>query len=491
MRRKSTKKTRAVKTKHIKSSAGKSAKRSRTTNASKTADENMDSVEARAKRRAARRNRKGFLNYFFDDKPSTDKNAKQKPNSTKSSGKKPKSDQVVPKKSITKRLAAFVSAKWAALLNIRKRQKFSAFKQVVPAKKLSSSIKRRILMYGGAGLLAVAIVLLIVLVPGRDDTLGDAELALAETADITSLPTDVPSTPIPTSTLVPTPIPTTSPTPIPTTTPAPTPSATPIPTTTPAPTPSPTPKPTPTPPPAVSMSEMTAYYRVEADLYYNQAGYSTNYYEYTDEEMHILAQVIHKEARGETLEGMIAVGNVVMNRVLNTSYFNGTITAVVVDSGQFAYNPATVPSTACKTAARMVLDDQKWVVAQHVYFFKTSDHPWGSKTFYKKIDHHYFYSYPYSGRNNNNNVPPELFERTFEWPRYGCKPGTRVRRVQTMLHALGYDVSADGWFGMGTKEALQAFQSDKGLTTDGVAGPTTLEKLIRAYGVDKYQADFL
>ena len=206
----------------------------------------------------------------------------------------------------------------------------------------------------------------------------------------------------------------------------------------------------------------------------------------------VMAQVIHKEARGETLEGMIAVGNVVMNRVLNSVKFTpNTITAVVVESGQFAYNPDTVPSTACKTAARMVLDDQKWVVAQHVYFFKTSDHPWGTKTLYKKIDHHYFYSYPYPGRNNNGNVPPELFERTFEWPRYGCKPGTRVRRVQTMLHALGYDVLADGWFGMGTKEALEAFQSDNGLTSDGVAGPSTLEKLIREYGVDKYQKDFL
>ena len=192
------------------------------------------------------------------------------------------------------------------------------------------------------------------------------------------------------------------------------------------------------------------------------------------------------------MEGKIAVGNVIMNRVLNPNYFGSTITAVVTAPRQFtAYSPDRVPKAESWTAARIVLDDQKWVVAQHVYFFKPRGGDWGRNTFYVQIGHHYFYSYNYTGRNNNGNIPAALFERTYEWPRYGCKPGTRVRRVQTMLHALGYDVSADGWFGISSKEALEAFQSDKGLTADGVAGPSTIEKLIRAYGVEKYQTDFL
>ncbi len=63
--------------------------------------------------------------------------------------------------------------------------------------------------------------------------------------------------------------------------------------------------------------------------------------------------------------------------------------------------------------------------------------------------------------------------------------------MQAMLNALGYTAGADGWFGIGTQEALEAFQTDKGLNADGVAGPMTIEALIRAYGEDKYKRDFL
>ena len=60
-----------------------------------------------------------------------------------------------------------------------------------------------------------------------------------------------------------------------------------------------------------------------------------------------------------------------------------------------------------------------------------------------------------------------------------------------MLASLGYSVSADGYFGIGTKEALEKFQSDHGLTSDGVAGQATLKKLINTYGFDKYLDNFV
>jgi spore germination cell wall hydrolase CwlJ-like protein len=41
------------------------------------------------------------------------------------------------------------------------------------------------------------------------------------------------------------------------------------------------------------------------------------------------------EARGQTLEGKIAVANVVMNRVLNKRAFANTIKDVVTAPGQF------------------------------------------------------------------------------------------------------------------------------------------------------------
>ena len=67
-----------------------------------------------------------------------------------------------------------------------------------------------------------------------------------------------------------------------------------------------------------------------------------------------------------------------------------------------------------------------------------------------------------------------------------------MKRIQIMLNTLGYGIeSTDGYFGIGTKNALIQFQKDKGLEADGVAGTATVKALISAYGVDKYCTDFL
>lgn len=56
--------------------------------------------------------------------------------------------------------------------------------------------------------------------------------------------------------------------------------------------------------------------------------------------------------------------------------------------------------------------------------------------------------------------------------------GQNVRMLQTALKNLGYYTgSIDGDFGVGTETAVRAFQSQHGLTVDGVAGTRTLEKL--------------
>tara|TARA_Y100001937_G_scaffold20441_1_gene28464 strand:- start:6787 stop:7668 length:882 start_codon:yes stop_codon:yes gene_type:complete len=54
--------------------------------------------------------------------------------------------------------------------------------------------------------------------------------------------------------------------------------------------------------------------------------------------------------------------------------------------------------------------------------------------------------------------------------------GSRGEGVKIMQEALGLD--ADGIFGRGTERALKLWQTDNGLTPDGVAGPMTMEKLI-------------
>lgn len=55
---------------------------------------------------------------------------------------------------------------------------------------------------------------------------------------------------------------------------------------------------------------------------------------YTKDEVYLLAAIIHCEARGESYEGQVAVGAVVLNRVKSDS-FPDTIKEVIYQKGQF------------------------------------------------------------------------------------------------------------------------------------------------------------
>ncbi|MCC3143899.1 cell wall hydrolase [Halanaerobium sp. Z-7514] len=55
---------------------------------------------------------------------------------------------------------------------------------------------------------------------------------------------------------------------------------------------------------------------------------------FDEEEVHVLASIIHAEARGESYKGKVAVGAVVLNRVYDPA-FPDTIKEVVYQSGQF------------------------------------------------------------------------------------------------------------------------------------------------------------
>lgn len=244
--------------------------------------------------------------------------------------------------------------------------------------------------------------------------------------------------------------------------------------------------------PPINVDKEVQSFKVEAKLYYNDMGYSSNYYKYTDEELYMLAQVIHAEARGEGTEGMIAVGNVVMNRVISRGFPGNTIKDVVTRPGQFAYNPNTRPGVASKIAARQVLDFQVWVIPQNIYFFKVSSSKsnWGSHKYEFNIGAHAFYSDNYSGRFRGDSIPPALYERTYKWPTLGCKREDRVYKLQYMLNKLGYNVKADKYFGQDTKDAIIEFQNKKGLKDDGVAGPATLKALIYEFGLQNYYQKF-
>ena len=55
--------------------------------------------------------------------------------------------------------------------------------------------------------------------------------------------------------------------------------------------------------------------------------------------------------------------------------------------------------------------------------------------------------------------------------------GEDVRQVQQALANAGINITVDGVFGPGTKQAVEQFQSMRGLTVDGVVGPKTLRLL--------------
>lgn len=55
--------------------------------------------------------------------------------------------------------------------------------------------------------------------------------------------------------------------------------------------------------------------------------------------------------------------------------------------------------------------------------------------------------------------------------------GNDVKALQWLLTARGFSTTADGNFGSGTKSKVQSFQSSRGLTADGIVGPNTWNKL--------------
>ena len=76
-------------------------------------------------------------------------------------------------------------------------------------------------------------------------------------------------------------------------------------------------------------------------------------------------------------------------------------------------------------------------------------------------------------------VPPlEPFEQVWQTLKKGSY-SSQVRSLQLKLIELGYlSGEADGAFGEGTETALKKYQSDHGLTADGIATPEFMEKLI-------------
>ena len=65
--------------------------------------------------------------------------------------------------------------------------------------------------------------------------------------------------------------------------------------------------------------------------------------------------------------------------------------------------------------------------------------------------------------------------------------GKKVKEVQNMLNKLGYNISVDGIYGLGTKSTVKTFQTNNGLKVDGVVGESTYKALKERTTDIKYQ----
>lgn len=121
---------------------------------------------------------------------------------------------------------------------------------------------------------------------------------------------------------------------------------------------------------------------------------------YNSEDLEWLARVISAESRGEPLEGQIAVGNVVLNRVQHKNYPN-TVKEVVFDRNYgVQFEPienGTIyhePTALSVIAAKLCLEGAN-VVEDCIYFFAPalSSGSWivRNADFFKSIGCHRFY----------------------------------------------------------------------------------------------------
>ena len=116
---------------------------------------------------------------------------------------------------------------------------------------------------------------------------------------------------------------------------------------------------------------------------------------YSESEVNLLAKVISAEARGESYEGQVAVGAVVLNRVAHPS-FPDTLSGVIYQNGAFScvndsnwYQPV---AESAKRAARDAING--WdPTGGAIYYYnpaKTSNAWMRSRTVVKVIGNHYF-----------------------------------------------------------------------------------------------------
>ena len=121
---------------------------------------------------------------------------------------------------------------------------------------------------------------------------------------------------------------------------------------------------------------------------------------YNQDEVYWLSQIIHAEAEGEPKKGLIAVGNVVLNRV-SSKEFPNTIYGVIFDKkGGVQFEPVLngsiykKPSYESIEAAKLALSGEN-TAGKSLFFLnpKTAQSSWivKNRKYYSSIGNHDFY----------------------------------------------------------------------------------------------------
>ena len=122
---------------------------------------------------------------------------------------------------------------------------------------------------------------------------------------------------------------------------------------------------------------------------------SSNNTEYSNSDVELLAKVISAEARGESYEGQVAVGAVILNRVKHPS-FPDSISGVVYQKGAFScVNDSNWYAAVADSSKRAAIDALNgWDPSGGaIYYFnasKTSDTFMHSRQVIKTIGNHKF-----------------------------------------------------------------------------------------------------
>lgn len=111
-------------------------------------------------------------------------------------------------------------------------------------------------------------------------------------------------------------------------------------------------------------------------------------------EYECLAEAIYHEAKTETLQGQLAVAQVVLNRTKLLAYPN-TICAVVYQPNQFSWTAMhlqhRVPTYYLALAKNIIQHGVAYENFHATHFHNTTVKPRWRLKFTKRIDNHYFY----------------------------------------------------------------------------------------------------